>query len=380
MLRYVPLLAALALGAAAVEAASPVQDSATWRTLDGKAPLVIAHRGASGYRPEHTLASYTLAIEMGADYIEPDLVATRDGQLIARHEPLLDDTTDVKSHPEFADRRTTKELDGKQVSGFYASDFTLAEIKQLRAVQSNPARSKEYDGRFEIPTFEEILDLAQRESKQRGRMIGVYPETKHPSFHLALNLPLEERLLDVLRRHKLDRADGPVFIQSFESANLQYLRAKTKLPLVQLLDDGALLYDAAGKSVTAVRIPQYGDKRGGAAPQSLADVAKYANAIGPWKRQIMRDMKAPQLLQTTVIEQAHAAGLRVHTYTFRSEPATLAPEYQNDPQLEYRQFYALGIDGVFSDFPDAALKARSGFPATAAATAPPSNTRDRSRP
>ncbi|HKS57462.1 MAG TPA: glycerophosphodiester phosphodiesterase [Steroidobacteraceae bacterium] len=380
MHRYVPLLAALALGAAAVEAASPVQDSATWRTLDGKAPLVIAHRGASGYRPEHTLASYTLAIEMGADYIEPDLVATRDGQLIARHEPLLDDTTDVKSHPEFADRRTTKELDGKQVSGFYASDFTLAEIKQLRAVQSNPARSKEYDGRFEIPTFEEILDLAQRESKQRGRMIGVYPETKHPSFHLALNLPLEERLLDVLRRHKLDRADGPVFIQSFESANLQYLRAKTKLPLVQLLDDGALLYDAAGKSVTAVRIPQYGDKRGGAAPQSLADVAKYANAIGPWKRQIMRDMKAPQLLQTTVIEQAHAAGLRVHTYTFRSEPATLAPEYQNDPQLEYRQFYALGIDGVFSDFPDAALKARSGFPATAAATAPPSNTRDRSRP
>jgi glycerophosphoryl diester phosphodiesterase len=380
MHRYVPLLAVLALGAAAVEAASPVQDSATWRTLDGKAPLVIAHRGASGYRPEHTLASYTLAIDMGADYIEPDLVATRDGQLVARHEPLLDDTTDVKSHPEFANRRTTKELDGKQVSGFYASDFTLAEIKQLRAVQSNPARSKEYDGRFEIPTFEEILDLAERESQQRGRTIGVYPETKHPSFHLALNLPLEERLLDVLRRHKLDRADGPVFIQSFESANLQYLRAKTKLPLVQLLDDGALLYDATGKTVTAVRIPQYGDKRGGAAPQSLADVAKYANAIGPWKRQIMREMKAPQLLQTTVIEQAHAAGLRVHAYTFRSEPATLAPEYRNDPQLEYRQFYALGIDGVFSDFPDAALKARSGFPAIAAATAPPSNTRDRSRP
>ena len=358
MHRSVLLLAALALGVAAVEAASPVQDSATWRTLDGRPPLVIAHRGASGYRPEHTLASYTLAIEMGADYIEPDLVATRDGQLVARHEPLLDDTTDVQSHPEFANRRTTKQLDGKSVTGFFASDFTLAEIKQLRAVQSNPARSKEYDGRFEIPTFEEILDLAERESQQRGRTIGVYPETKHPSFHLVLNLPLEERLLDALRRRKLDRADGPVFIQSFESANLQYLRAKTKLPLVQLLDDGALLYDATGKSVTAVRIPQYGDKRGGAAPQNLDDVAKYANAIGPWKRQIMREVKTPQLLPTTVIEQAHAAGLRVHTYTFRSEPATLAPEYQNDPQLEYRQFYALGIDGVFSDFPDAALKAR----------------------
>lgn len=358
MHRYVLLLATLALGVTAVEAASPVQDSRHWNTLDGSPPLVIAHRGASGHRPEHTIASYTLAIEMGADYIEPDLVATRDGQLIARHEPLLDETTDVKSVPQFADRRTTKMLDGKSVTGFFASDFTLAEIKQLRAVQPNPARSKEYDGRFEIPTFEEILDLAERESARRGRTIGIYPETKHPSFHLALNLPLEERLLDALQRRKLDRADGPVFIQSFESANLQYLHTKTKLPLVQLLDDGALQYDGAGRRVVGVKIPQYDDKRGGTPPQSLEDVAKYANAVGPWKRQIMRDVGAQQLLQTTVIEQAHAAGLRVHTYTFRSEPATLAPEYRNDPQLEFRQFYALGIDGVFSDFPDVALSAR----------------------
>lgn len=360
MHRSVLLLATLALGVSAVEAAS-VQPSGTWLTLDGKPPLVIAHRGASGYRPEHTLASYTLAIEMGADYIEPDLVATRDGRLIARHEPLLDDTTDVKSRPEFASRRTTKELDGKSVTGFFASDFTLAEVKQLRAVQPNPARSKEYDGRFEIPTFEEILQLAERESSQRGRIIGVYPETKHPSFHLTLDLPLEERLLEALRRHKLDRPDGPVFIQSFESANLQYLRAQTRLPLVQLLDDGALQYDATGKRVVGVKIPQYGDPRGGAAPQSLEDIARYANAIGPWKRQIMRDVKAPQLLPTTLIEQAHAAGLRVHTYTFRSEPATLAPEYGNDPQREYRQFYQLGIDGVFTDFADAALEARRSF-------------------
>ena len=361
MHRYVLLLAALALGVTGVEAASSVQDPVKWRTLDGRQPLVIAHRGASGYRPEHTLASYALAIEMGADYIEPDLVATRDGQLIARHEPLLDDTTDVKSRPEFASRRTTKELDGKSVTGFFASDFTLAEVKQLRAVQPNPARSKEYDGRFEIPTFEEILQLAERESSQRGRIIGVYPETKHPSFHLTLDLPLEERLLEALRRHKLDRPDGPVFIQSFESANLQYLRAQTRLPLVQLLDDGALQYDATGKRVVGVKIPQYGDPRGGAAPQSLEDIARYANAIGPWKRQIMRDVKAPQLLPTTLIEQAHAAGLRVHTYTFRSEPATLAPEYGNDPQREYRQFYQLGIDGVFTDFADAALEARRSF-------------------
>jgi glycerophosphoryl diester phosphodiesterase len=380
MHRYVLLFAAFALGAAVTEAAAPVQNSHTWRTLDGKPPLVIAHRGASGYRPEHTLASYALAIELGADYIEPDLVATRDGHLVARHEPLLDDTTDVKSRPQFAQRRTTKELDGKPVTGFFASDFTLAEIKELRAVQANPARSKEYDGRFAIPTFEEILDLAARESQQRGRTIGVYPETKHPSFHLALGLPLEDRMLEILRQHKLDRADGPVFIQSFESANLQYLRAKTKLPLVQLLNDGDVMYDATGRHVTAVKIAQYGDNRGGAAPQSLEDIAKYANAIGPWKRQIMRDTGTPQLLQTTLIEQAHAAGLRVHTYTFRSEPATLAPEYDNDPQLEYWQFYELGIDGVFSDFPDAALKARHGFAARAPASARPSSTRDRNPP
>src|ERR1700754_1463132 len=188
MHRYVLLLAALALGVPAVEAAS-VQPSGTWHTLDGKPPLVIAHRGASGYRPEHTIASYTLAIEFGADYIEPDLVATRDGQLIARHEPLLDDTTDVKSRPEFASRRSTKTLDGKDVTGFFASDFTLEEIRQLRAVQPNPARSKEFDGKFTVPTFEEILDLVEQESAKRGRRIGIYPEIKHPAFHLQLKLP-----------------------------------------------------------------------------------------------------------------------------------------------------------------------------------------------
>jgi glycerophosphoryl diester phosphodiesterase len=358
MHRHVLLLAAFALCGCGVEAAAPVQTSGKWRTLDGSPPLVIAHRGASGYRPEHTIAAYTLAIEQGADYIEPDLVATRDGHLVARHEPLLDDTTDVNSRAQFAARRTTKMLDGKSVTGFFASDFTLAEIKQLRAVQSNPARSKEYDGRFDIPTFEEILDLAERESARRGRAIGIYPETKHPSFHLELELPLEERLLEALRKRKLDRPDGPVFIQSFESANLQYLRARTKLPLVQLVEDGELLYDASGHRIVGVRIRQFDDKRGGATPQTLEDVAKYANALGPSKRSIMRDVGGSQLLQTTLIEQAHAAGLRVHAYTFRTEPKTLAPEYRNDPQLEYRQFYALGIDGVFSDFPDVALSAR----------------------
>lgn len=340
----------------------PAESAANkWRTLDGLAPLVIAHRGASGYRPEHTLASYTLAIEFGADYIEPDLVATRDGHLIARHEPLLDDTTDVKSRAEFAARRTTKTLDGKQVTGFYASDFTLAEIRQLRAVQPNPERSKEYDGQFAIPTFEEILDLVARESAQRGRKIGIYPETKHPAFHLALQLPLEDRLLEALQRRGLNRAGAPILIQSFESANLQYLRGKTELPLVQLLDEGSLIYDDTGTRVVSVSIPQFGDRRGDERPQSLADVAKYAHAIGPWKRQILRDVGQAKLLTTTVIEQAHQAGLRVHTYTFRSEPATLAPEYNNDPLNEYRRYFELGIDGVFSDFSDVALRARQDF-------------------
>jgi glycerophosphoryl diester phosphodiesterase len=333
--------------------------SAAWPTLDGSDPVVIAHRGASGYRPEHTLASYALAIEQGADFIEPDLVATRDGHLIARHEPLLDATTDVSKRPEFAARRSTKNLDGKPVTGFFASDFTLAEIKQLRAIQPNAARSKEYDGQFEIPTFEEILDLAGAASASRGRVIGIYPETKHPAFHLGLGLGLEDRLLDALQRRQLDHADAPVFIQSFESANLQYLHARTKVKLVQLFDDNVVHYDSTGTKVAAVRIPHFGDPRGGVLPHNLADIAKYAYAVGPWKRHILRENGKKPLLRSNLIERAHAVGLRVHAYTFRNEPATLAPQYQNDPNQEYRQFFELGIDGVFSDFPDTALKARS---------------------
>lgn len=344
-------------------AMSPLSDASAnpgWRTLDGAQPLVIAHRGASGYRPEHTLAAYALAIEQGADFIEPDLVATRDGHLVARHEPLLDDTTDVATRHEFAGRKTTRTMDGKPVTGFFASDFTLREIKQLRAVQPNPARSREYDGKYEIPTFEEILDLVDSEGVKRGRPIGIYPETKHPAFHLARGLPLEDRLLDALRRRGLDRADAPVFIQSFESDNLQYLRMRTKLPLVQLLGEGALEFDATGVRVVSVDIARFGDLRGDTPPRDFSDIARYANAVGPWKRHILRDaVRSQALLESTVIEQAHAAGLRVHAYTFRNELATLAPQYGDDPRLEYFQFFELGVDGVFSDFPDTALAART---------------------
>jgi len=348
---YVLTLAAMTMLSDA--SADPV-----WRTLDGTQPLVIAHRGASGYRPEHTLASYAVAIGQGTDYIEPDLVATKDGCLIARHEPMLDATTDVTAHPEFADRKMTRTIDGEAVTAFFASDFTLSEIKTLRAVQPNPARSKEYDGKYDIPTLEEILELVASESAKRGRPIGIYPETKHPSFHLALGLPLEDRLLEVLRRRGLDGADAPVFIQSFESDNLQYLRTRTNVALVQLLDDNALEFDAAGVRVVGVKIARFGDPRGAAPPRDFADIAKYANGIGSWKRQILRDVQSPKLLQTTVIEQAHAAWLRVHAYTFRNEPTTLAPQYRNDPRAEYFHFFDLGVDGVFSDYPDTALAAR----------------------
>jgi len=353
------VLAALPLSALLTVGHVNAESTSAWATLSGEQPLVIAHRGASGHRPEHTLASYELAIEFGADFIEPDLVATKDGHLVARHEPLIDATTDVASHPEFASRKTTRLLDDKQVTGFYVSDFTLQEIKTLRAVQPNPARAKTYDGQFEIPTFEEILVLLERTNARRSKPVGVYPETKHPAFHLALGLPLEDRLLDALRKHHLEGATAPVFIQSFESANLQYLRGKTSTRQVQLMDDGALLFDASGKVVVGVKIPDYGDKRGGTSPKTLADIAGYANAIGPWKRLILLDKGAESLVPTTVIKQAHEAGLLVHTYTFRNEPAMLAPQYRGDPLLEYQQIFGMGIDGVFSDFPDTALKARA---------------------
>jgi glycerophosphoryl diester phosphodiesterase len=334
--------------------------AAAWPTIDGNPPLVIAHRGASGYLPEHTLAAYELAIEQGADFIEPDLVATKDGHLIARHEPLLDLTTDVARRAEFANRKTTKHMDGKPVTGYFASDFTLAEIKQLRAVQANPARSKEYDGRYEIPTFEEILELVARESAKRQRAIGIYPETKHPAFHFSIGLPLEDRLLEALQRHGLDREDAPVFIQSFESANLQYLRTRTKVKLVQLLDDEVVKYDSVGVRVAAVRPLHFGDPRGTVLARNFADIKKYADAVGPWKRHIVRETEPGKLQKTNLVERAHAVGLHVHVYTFRNEPATLFGHYEQNPRREYEEFFALGVDGVFSDFPDTALAARDG--------------------
>jgi glycerophosphoryl diester phosphodiesterase len=310
-------------------------------------PIIIAHRGASGYRPEHTLASYELAIGMGADFIEPDLVSTKDGVLIARHENEISETTDVAGHPELADRRTVKRIDGREVAGWFSEDFTLAEIKMLRARERLPFRDLSFDGRFEVPTFAEVLALARRKSAETGRTIGVYPETKHPTYFRSLGIPLEEPLLAGLREVAL-----PVYIQSFEMGNLQELRKVTDLPLVQLLEAAGQPWDFAVASDSRT----YQDL---ATPAGLAEIATYADGIGPDKRMIVPADPGGRLLPpTALVEDAHRAGLLVHPWTFRGDGAFLAAEYGGDPEREYEQFFALGVDGLFSDFSDVAVRAR----------------------
>ena len=356
-------------------------------TLGGQAPLVIGHRGASGYLPEHTLEAYKLAIEQGADFIEPDLVATRDGILIARHEPNITNTTDVSTRPEFAPRKNKRKVDGADEEGWFASDFTLAEIKTLRAKQPVAERDQSHNGKFSIPTLEEIIALAKEQSAKTGRQIGIYPETKHPTYHNDLKLSLEDRLLEILARHGYTQKSSPVIIQSFEVANLKYLRSKTQVRLVQLIDaddvkpDGSM--DLAAPFDKPYDFAVLKDSRTFASlltPAGLAEIKTYADGIGPWKpylmsaRQVDRnadgkmddlngdgkmDERDRVLMQpSAVVRDAHAAGLFVHAFTFRNEPRRLASDYAGDPKAEYEMFYKLGVDGVFSDFPDTAVAAR----------------------
>ena len=371
---------AVALPAAAASAAT---DAASHRERE---PLVIGHRGASGYLPEHTLESYALAIRQGADFVEPDLVSTRDGHLIARHEPNLIATTDVAAHPEFAARKKTVMVDGAPDTGFFASDFTLAEIRTLRAVQALGERPQQFNGLYEIPTFDEILALTRQAGRERGRAVGVYPETKHPTYHEALGLPLERRLVRALRRAGLDHRRAPVYIQSFEQANLRRLNRLTRVKLVQLVDandvkpDGSLDYTAPFDRPydwTISDDPALTSRTYGyfATNAGLDEIAEYADGVGPWKPYIVpttgsgdvtgdglvdeRDRKlAPP---TSLVRRAHRRGLEVHTWTFRNEPRRLAADYGGDPAREYALFFALGVDGVFSDFPDTAVAAREAF-------------------
>lgn len=366
-----------------LQAPIPTPNLTNLQTLTGKPPIVIGHRGASGLRPEHTLASYELAIAQGADFIEPDLVSTKDGVLIARHENEISGTTDVASRPEFADRKTTKTIDGVDYTGWFAEDFTLAEIKTLRAIERLPFRSPFFNGQFEIPTFQEVIDLAKRKSIETGRTIGVYPETKHPTYHDSIGLSLEEPLVKILRENGLDKPDSPVFIQSFEVANLKELNQKIDVPLVQLLDaadialDGTLIENQPYDFVVSGDQRTYGDIR---SREGLKEVATYADGIGPWKRMIVSvrgtdangDGKADDVNgdgtvndadksltpPTMLVQDAHDAGLLVHPYTFRNEGLYLARDYNGDPELEYRQFIQLGVDGYFTDFPATGAKVR----------------------
>lgn len=318
-------------------------------------PLVIAHRGASGYRPEHTLAAYALGARMGADYIEPDLVSTKDGVLVARHENEISGTTDVADHPEFASRRTTKTIDGIAFTGWFTEDFTLAELKTLRAKERIPElrqRNTIYNGRYEVPTLQEVMALAKRLSRELRRPIGIYPETKHPTYFRNLGLPLEKPLVRALKRY-----EGRVFVQSFEVANLKALDEELDVPLVQLLG-GRNARPADGSSAT------YGEL---ATPAGLKAVARYADGVGPSKDYIVpRDATGRSLPPTSFVRDAHRAGLAVHPYTFRNENAFLPLELRSsaDPAAygnafaEYDQFYALGVDGLFSDNPDTAVEAR----------------------
>jgi glycerophosphoryl diester phosphodiesterase len=313
-------------------------------------PIIIAHRGASGERPEHTLGSYELAIEQGADFIEPDLVSTKDGVLVARHENEISETTDVAAHPEFADRKTTKTIDGQSLTGWFTEDFTLAELKTLRAKerlpQLRPANTA-YDGQSDVPTLDEIIALVKRREQETGRRIGLYPETKHPGYFRALGLPLEERLVATLAKAGYDGADDPVFIQSFEVENLKRLNGMTELPLIQLMASVAGPPDQPGMTYAAM-----------STPEGLAEIARYADGVGLEKAMVIpRTADGKLAAPTRIVKDAHAAGLKVHVWTFRRENYFLPREFKagespvevGNVGAEIRAFLATGIDGLFSD-------------------------------
>ena len=324
-------------------------------------PLLIAHRGASAERPEHTASAYILAIEQGADFIEPDLVVTKDGALLDRHENEISETTDVSAHPEFAARKTTKTVDGQKLTGWFTEDFTLAELKTLRArerlPQVRPANTA-YDGKDQLLTFQEVIALAKREGKKRGRTVGVYAELKHPTYFAAAGLPMADRFVTVAKAEGLSAHDAPLFLQAFETDILKQVRKLSKVRTVLLMDEAGAPADfvAAGSS------RKFADL---ATPAGLKEVAAYADGIGPAKAMIVpRDAAGRSLAPTKLVADAHAAGLVVHPWTFRPENVFLPAELRKgvtaeqatlalrgDMAAEVKQFLALGVDGLFTDAP-----------------------------
>ncbi|MBN8487155.1 MAG: glycerophosphodiester phosphodiesterase [Burkholderiales bacterium] len=373
---HTPLWRGIALATVAL-ALQACNGGDTVTTLDGRPTLVIGHRGASGLRPEHTLASYQRAIDDGADFIEPDLVLTADGEMVARHEPMLDSTTDVADKFP-ASRMRTRLVDGVETTAYFAGDFTLAEIKTLRARQSRAGRSTAYDGLYEIPTLAEVIALAQG----AGRTVGIYPEIKHSTFHaeqFGANV-FEDKLVAALHTAWGNRADAPVFIQSFEVSNLQYLRTRTSIRLVQLIDADDVKADGSMSLVAPYRQPYDFVVKGD--PRTFADllsdkgldfVKGYADAVGPWKPYLVttvddgidRDgdgrltINDRRLIGSTgVIERAHERGLQVHTWTFRDDASGYGFA---SPQQEMAYYMRLGVDGVFTDFPATGVAARAGL-------------------
>ncbi|MFC8143062.1 glycerophosphodiester phosphodiesterase family protein [Streptomyces paradoxus] len=338
------LLLAAAAGTATAATAGP----AAAEPRKGGGPVVIGHRGAAGWRPEHTAASYTYAVQTGADWIEPDLVPTKDHVLVVRHENEISQTTDVVRHPEFADRRTTKTVDGRAVTGWFTEDFTLAELKTLRAVERLPAvrnRNTVFDGRAEVMTFQEVVDLARRLSREHGRTIAVFPETKHPTYFRSIGLPLEPKLAAAIRRGRLGRRE--CVVQSFEPTSLRRM-TDLNVPLWQALGTTGGPYDLPSTT--------YRDMM---TPAGLAGIAQYADWIGPDKA---------SLVGTSLVADAHAAGLRIGPYTFRAENQFLPERFRRgsgpndfgDTFAEYALYYRMGVDAVVTDFPDLAVMARRG--------------------
>jgi glycerophosphoryl diester phosphodiesterase len=330
--------------------------------------LVIAHRGASALRPEHTLEAYRKGIEDGADMIEPDLVSTRDGVLVARHENEISGTTDVAQRPEFAARKATKSIDGERATGWFTEDFTLAELKTLRARERLPQlRSTAYDDRFDVPTLEEVIVLAAEESAKRGRTIGLAPEIKHPTYFIDLDLAMEDKLLAALAAHPHTRT-APVVIQSFETANLRALRSKVphgdNITLLQLL--GAPV-DKPYDTVAAGKPRSYADIT---TADGLREIATYADAIGPSFRDLDPKPDTSGAVRSRLIDDAKAAGLDVIVYTFRPENYFLPREYRGDGGdaarhdagsiRHIRAHLALGIDAFFTDDPALGRRAVDG--------------------
>ncbi|MDN6883369.1 glycerophosphodiester phosphodiesterase [Variovorax sp. CAN2819] len=343
--------------------------------------LVIGHRGASASRPEHTLAAYQQAIDDGADFIEPDLVATKDGELVARHENaiaivkdgnLVEATTNVADVPKYASRMTTKVVDGVSITGWFTEDFTLAELKELKARERIPKlrpANVSYNDQFQVPTLDEVIQLAKSQTITKGRVIGIYPETKHPTYFRSIGLPLEQRLIDTLQKHDLNKAEAPVFVQSFETGNLKDIRLKSPVKIVQLIDGQGAPYDLA-----ALR-----DRRTYAdlvTPEGLAGIATYAQGIGTAKARVIPVVDGKLGAPTTLVKDAHDKKLQVHIWTVRPEnnflPDSLKKEPKADPIAygdtagEIKAFLDAGIDGLFADSPATAVPAVNAYRAARA--------------